>query len=321
VELDGLYSELARELYDIGLRIDEKTHSDSRVLQALYRFIHAVSRGGNIQTALGCDFLTPLWNERHLVRAYPLGNGYHLRHARKLEIEKRSHVPSQPADVVVLNVSAVLPKMGSDAIRAGFLARKGGGYWIRFQSAPCLPQCRDVIDVHVEALVSCSHYRRGLRFRLMLSTVRPNAAVAVLALLLACAPPPPAGQVPGAPSPRLAVEQFLNAARAEDIQAMTAVWGTSRGPARETMERTELERRAIILQCFVTHDSFRVVGESPGQGGRRVFGVVLVRGNRSRQTSIYAIAGPGRRWYVENVDLASIRDFCGAPVVQPTPGE
>jgi hypothetical protein len=155
----------------------------------------------------------------------------------------------------------------------------------------------------------------------MLSTVRPHAAAAGLALLVACAPPPPGGQLPGATSPRLAVEQFLRAARAEDIQAMAAVWGTSRGPARETMERTELERRAIILQCFVAHDSFRVVGESPGEGGRRVFGVVLVRANRSRQTSFYTVAGPGRRWYVENVDLAAIRDFCGEPVVQPRPGE
>lgn len=151
----------------------------------------------------------------------------------------------------------------------------------------------------------------------MLSTVRPHAAAASLALLVACAPPPPGGQLPGAPSPRLAVEQFLRAARAEDIQAMTAVWGTSRGPARETMERTELERRAIILQCFVAHESFRIVSEGPSEGGRRVFVVSLVRGTLNRQTSFFTIAGPGQRWYVERVDLASIRDFCGEPVVQP----
>jgi hypothetical protein len=161
----------------------------------------------------------------------------------------------------------------------------------------------------------------GLRFRLMLSAVRPHVTAAGLALLVACAPPPPGGQLTGAQTPRLAVEQFLRAARAEDIQAMGVVWGSSRGPARDTMERTELERRGIILQCFVAHDSFRVVGETPGEGGRRVFGVVLVRGARSRQTSLYTIAGPGGRWYVENVDLASIRDFCGEPVVQPPPGD
>lgn len=155
----------------------------------------------------------------------------------------------------------------------------------------------------------------------MVATLRPHAAAAGLALLVACAPPPPGGQLAGAPTPRLAVEQFLNAARAGDIQAMTAVWGTSRGPARETMERTELERRAIILQCFVTHDSFRIVSEAPSDGGRRVFIVSLIRGTRNRQTSFFTIAGPGQRWYVERVDLAAIRDFCGEPVVQPPLGQ
>lgn len=283
--------------------------------------MHALSRRGEIQTALSRDFLASFWNKSHLVRTYALSDCHHLRHACELQIEKSTHVAAQTLDVVVLDVPAVLAQVRGDAISSGFQARSRGGDRIRLAPAASLTQRRDVIDVDVEALMSCSHYRSGLRFGFMRATVRSHAAAAGIALLVACAPPPPGGQLPGAPSPRLAVEQFLRAARAEDIQAMTAVWGTSRGPARETMERTELERRAIILQCFVAHDSFRIVSEAPGEGGRRVFGVSLVRGNRTRQTSVFTVAGPGQRWYVENVDLASIRDFCGEPVVQPPPGE
>jgi hypothetical protein len=32
-----------------------------------------------------------------------------------------------------------------------------------------------------------------------------------------------------------------------------------------------------------------------------------------RQTTFYAIRGPGGRWYVDNMDIASVRDFCGNP--------
>src|ERR687885_2406127 len=42
----------------------------------------------------------------------------------------------------------------------------------------------------------------------------------------------PRGSRVGADSPRDAVEDFLKAVRAQDLQAMAAVWGTQKGPAR-----------------------------------------------------------------------------------------
>ncbi len=95
---------------------------------------------------------------------------------------------------------------------------------------------------------------------------------------------------------------------------MGAVWGTSRGPARETIERTELEKRVIILQCFLEHDNFRILSEVPGEAGGRVIRVELARGNDKRQPNIYAVRGPSNRWYVENVEIAAVRDFCGTPL-------
>lgn len=150
-------------------------------------------------------------------------------------------------------------------------------------------------------------------------TANRNRAIALVLLCfaVACAPPATTTRAPGglagAPAARLAVEQFLGAVRAQDIQAMTAVWGTSRGPARETMEPDQLERRAIILQCYLAHDQFRIVTEAAGEAGRRVFRVELTRGNATRQPAFYTIPGPNQRWYVENVELAAVRDFCGDP--------
>ena len=121
------------------------------------------------------------------------------------------------------------------------------------------------------------------------------------------------GQLTGAASAQLAVDQFLGAVRARDLQAMSIVFGTSNGPARETMDRTELEKREVILTCYFTNDSYRVLGERSGTGGHREVSVELKKGNITRQTTFYAIQGPGDRWYIDNMDIASVRDFCGNP--------
>src|SRR5687767_14022796 len=80
----------------------------------------------------------------------------------------------------------------------------------------------------------------------------------------------------GALAPRLAVDAFLDAVRVEDIQAMGALFGTSRGALRDTMSSSDreaanqLEKRLIILQCYLAHDSYRVLSEAPGEGGSRM---------------------------------------------------
>jgi hypothetical protein len=121
------------------------------------------------------------------------------------------------------------------------------------------------------------------------------------------------GRVTGAASAQLAVDQFLTAVNAKDLQAMSIIFGTKDGPARETMDRTELEKREVILACYFAHDSARTLGESAGLGGHREIRIQLKKGNLSRETTFYAIRGPGGRWYVDNMDIASVRDFCGNP--------
>lgn len=121
------------------------------------------------------------------------------------------------------------------------------------------------------------------------------------------------GELTGAPTPQTAVEQFLRAVNAKDLQAMSTVFGTNKGPARETMDRTELEKREIILACYFNSDSSRILGESSGTQGHREVRVELKKGTLTRQTTFYAIRGPGDRWYVDNMDIAAVRDFCGNP--------
>jgi hypothetical protein len=46
-------------------------------------------------------------------------------------------------------------------------------------------------------------------------------------------------------------------------------------------------------------------------GGRRDVRIELKKGNLTRQTTFYTVKGPSDRWYVENMDIAAVRDFCG----------
>ena len=133
--------------------------------------------------------------------------------------------------------------------------------------------------------------------------------------LAACHTAPPStastlDNTPGAKTSLAAVNRFFAAVHAQDLQAMSQVWGTSKGPARDNMDRNELDKREVILQCYFNYDTFRVTGESPTSETRRMVRVELQRDGKTRTPVVYTVMGPGGRWYVENLDIAAVKDFC-----------
>lgn len=117
----------------------------------------------------------------------------------------------------------------------------------------------------------------------------------------------------GAPSPRAALDRFLETIKQQDIQATASIWGTQKGPAREQIERVELEKRIIIMQCYLAHDSFNVLNDSPGEDDKRSFLVQLSSRGRTAQTTFVAVEGPSDRWYIESADLTPVQEFCRNP--------
>jgi len=145
------------------------------------------------------------------------------------------------------------------------------------------------------------------------------AIVVIGAVACHTAPPSTSGieNSPGAKTSVGAVERFFSAVHAQDLQAMSQVWGTSHGAARDNMDRTQLEKREVILQCYFNYDAFRVLGESPTSEIRRMVRIELERGGRTRSPVIYTVMGPNNRWYVENLDIAAVKDFCAMAPVSP----
>jgi hypothetical protein len=109
----------------------------------------------------------------------------------------------------------------------------------------------------------------------------------------------------------MAVSQFIAAARAQDLQAMSAVWGNADGPTRARVERQELERRLLIIVCHLKHDESRIGPPQAGEAGRLLHVVELTQGPRTASLTFTTIRNRrSDRWYVENVDLAPVRAFC-----------
>jgi hypothetical protein len=122
------------------------------------------------------------------------------------------------------------------------------------------------------------------------------------------------GQMTGAASPHLAVEQFLAAARAQDLQAFSAIWGSERGAARDVVDRSQLEKRELTMMCYLTHDRYEISAEVTPKPGEHDYTVEISRGSQTRETKITTVEGPSERWYVLDVQLAPLQDLCSQRV-------
>ena len=112
-------------------------------------------------------------------------------------------------------------------------------------------------------------------------------------------------------TPHQALATFLAAANAQDLQAMSGVWGDKDGSVRASgkMGREEIEKREIIMMCYLKHDKYRVVSDAPAVDSERLLGVELTKGRLSR-TANFNMATDGTRWYVRSADLEALRDLC-----------
>lgn len=119
---------------------------------------------------------------------------------------------------------------------------------------------------------------------------------------------PPEG-LAGAVAPSAAVEDFLRFAGENNYRGMGWVFGTREGPLFRLYPAAEVERRMYGLASALRHDGF-IVGNSnqvPGRGdGALRFDVVITRGSRNVRVPFIVVAGPERRWYVEQLDVEAV---------------
>ncbi len=120
----------------------------------------------------------------------------------------------------------------------------------------------------------------------------------------------PSGDV-GALSAPQAVERFVQAARATDVRAMGALFGTSAGPVAARDPATDVEKRMRALACYLRHDAARLVEDMPAvTGAGRSVTMELRQRELVRRPRFAAVPGPRGRWFVESFDINAVSDFC-----------
>ena len=122
----------------------------------------------------------------------------------------------------------------------------------------------------------------------------------------------PSTSMVGAGTPRGAVEMMLTAAKMQDIQAMSAVWGDEKGMTRDRVDRNELETRTIGLICLLKHDSEKIGEPQQASGSRFLINVDLVQGTNSATTTFTLARSAAGRWLVTTFDVVALQNkgFC-----------
>ena len=126
------------------------------------------------------------------------------------------------------------------------------------------------------------------------------------------------GTVGGA-TPLEALSKFMAAAKAEDLQAVAAVWGDDEGLARDKMPRQELEMRTYIIVKCVRHDSYKVLSDGAAASNRRLMNVQVTKaappphGTLTVASNFTMARGPQGRWFVEKLDPDPLGPICRLP--------
>ena len=115
---------------------------------------------------------------------------------------------------------------------------------------------------------------------------------------------------PGGSDASIAVRGFMAAAKLQNVQSLAMWWGSANGPTRDAVSRDELEKRELIMLKCLKHDRYDVVGEAPSAGGAHDMVVNVLYHNSENTTHLTVVAGPGNRWYVQDVDLKPLHSTC-----------
>jgi hypothetical protein len=105
-----------------------------------------------------------------------------------------------------------------------------------------------------------------------------------------------------------AVNQFLDAVKANDIPRMGQLWGSTRGPASEWMSDSVLHMRMTVVQRYLTARGYRIVEGPlavPGRTDRRMNQVELQRQQSAHVQPLEIVQTRRGGWLVSDVHLES----------------
>jgi hypothetical protein len=123
-------------------------------------------------------------------------------------------------------------------------------------------------------------------------------------LMISCGGSRPAPTQPSA-SASGAVQGFMKAVADSNLASMASLWGTANGPASETKQPPDWQRRIAIIQAYLQNDSFRLTADAPGSDQYHRNLQVQIRRQACTWTIPFVTVKSGQRWLVTQVDISA----------------
>lgn len=107
-------------------------------------------------------------------------------------------------------------------------------------------------------------------------------------------------------TPAAAVREFMRAVADSNLDKMAMLWGTAKGPAGQTRQPADYQRRIVIMQSYLSHDDSRILSDTPeGSDGQHTLQVELRRQACTWTVPFGAIQLGDRSWIIQRIDLTA----------------
>jgi hypothetical protein len=108
-----------------------------------------------------------------------------------------------------------------------------------------------------------------------------------------------------ATSAAAAVRGFMQAVADSNVDKMASLWGTANGPASQTRQPPDYERRVAIMQAYLRNDSFRLTSDVEETPTRRALQVEIRRKTCTWSVPFVSVKANNGSWLVNQVDIAA----------------
>jgi hypothetical protein len=101
-----------------------------------------------------------------------------------------------------------------------------------------------------------------------------------------------------------AVQGFMRAVADSNLPKMATLWGTANGPASQTKQPSDWQRRILIMQAYLRNDSYRLTGDGPGIDPIHRELQVEIRRQTCTWSVPFVAVKSGQGWVITQVDIS-----------------